>query len=198
MTSSTTSSSKLSFVRNIILLEKIKTYLESSDLKGKFNYSLIFSTLSSNYLMFTELHEINLFSFLKESPEFFLKESDNPFSNDITDMNIIDTYLFAENPNYNFLYYILTLLVMLQALVFFAYEYGITESNIDEVKALTFEEVYLYFCEKNSANYYEYFAFDRYFYFPMTCENMFTLTNNVVTKYPTLPDLLGLLKSYEL
>ena len=198
MTSSTTSPDKFYFIQNLYLLEKFKSYFENSDLKSKFNYSLIFSTLSSNYLLFTEIRDINLYSYLKESPEFFLKKSDNPTSNDMSDMNILSTYLKEEISNYSFLYYILTIFVILQSLTFYANEHDISEETMSDYKNLSLEDIYDYFCKNNSLEYYQRFAYDRYFYFPLTCDDMYSLTNSVITTHPNLTQLFGLLKSYEL
>ena len=73
--STTYAASQLYFVQNIILTDKLRKFL-TVKFKNKFNYSLIFSTLSSDYLLFTELLDLNLFDYLKEATEFEIKSSD--------------------------------------------------------------------------------------------------------------------------
>ena len=77
-------------------------------------------------------------------------------------------------------------------------DYYDSEETMSDYKNLSLEDIYDYFCKNNSLEYYQRFAYDRYFYFPLTCDDMYSLTNSVITTHPNLTQLFGLLKSYEL
>lgn len=187
--------SKLYFANNIILLGKLKTHLEAN-FESKFNSSMLFSALASDYLMFVEMNSFNLFDFFSSTASFELKRSDGPSSSDLTDAAILQSYLKEEITTYNFLYFSLSLMILLQACTFYLNRLC-ADDTIAALSSVSLEEIYQFFKNNNSINYYEGFSHARYFYFPMNASHMFNITNRVLEKYPTLKEFTDNMESYE-
>lgn len=194
--STTYAASQLYFVQNIILTDKLRKFL-TVKFKNKFNYSLIFSTLSSDYLLFTELLDLNLFDYLKEATEFEIKSSDNPSSSDLTETVVLSSYLSKEISQYKFLYFILSFMIIIQMITFYINKNIYSSTTIYNLKEVSLEDMYSYFKEHNHIAYYEDFSFDRYFYFPLTNSDMFNTTQKVLTKFETFNDFANHMETYE-
>lgn len=191
-----TPSTKLYFVQNIILTDKFRKFFTPKFL-SQFNYSMIFSTLASDYLLFTDILQINLFDYLETSAPFKIESKDNPSSSDLTESIILKSYLDQEDSQFNFLYFMLSVMFIFQMISFYTNQNEFTYNNILSLKDISLEDMYLYFSENNNIEYYELFTYDRYFYFPMTPLDMFETTKKVLDKFDTLDKFTDYMRSYE-
>lgn len=191
-----TPSTKLYFVQNIILTDKFRKFFTPKFL-SQFNYSMVFSTLASDYLLFTDILQINLFDYLETSAPFKIESKDNPSSSDLTESIILETYLNQEDSQFNFLYFMLSVMFIFQMISFYTNRNEFTRNSILSLKDISLEDMYLYFSENNNIEYYESFTYDRYFYFPMTPLDMFETTKKVLDKFDTLDKFTDYMRSYE-
>lgn len=191
-----TPSTKLYFVQNIILTDKFRKFFTPKFL-SQFNYSMVFSTLASDYLLFTDILQINLFDYLETSAPFKIESKDNPSSSDLTESIILESYLNQEDSQFNFLYFMLSVMFIFQMISFYTNRNEFTRNSILSLKDISLEDMYLYFSENNNIEYYESFTYDRYFYFPMTPLDMFETTKKVLDKFDTLDKFTDYMRSYE-
>lgn len=191
-----TPSTKLYFVQNIILTDKFRKFFTPKFL-SQFNYSMVFSTLASDYLLFTDILQINLFNYLETSAPFKIESKDNPSSSDLTESIILESYLNQEDSQFNFLYFMLSVMFIFQMISFYTNRNEFTRNSILSLKDISLEDMYLYFSENNNIEYYESFTYDRYFYFPMTPLDMFETTKKVLDKFDTLDKFTDYMRSYE-
>lgn len=191
-----TPSTKLYFVQNIILTDKFRKFFTPKFL-SQFNYSMVFSTLASDYLLFTDILQINLFDYLETSAPFKIESKDNPSSSDLTESIILESYLNQEDYQFNFLYFMLSVMFIFQMISFYTNRNEFTRNSILSLKDISLEDMYLYFSENNNIEYYESFTYDRYFYFPMTPLDMFETTKKVLDKFDTLDKFTDYMRSYE-